>query len=385
MNVLWLAPHPIPDTNNKHPAPWITSLAEKLVNRGLKITVLTVVNNLGQDVCEYDFNSYRLIALNVPSRKVDLMTLFTKRISIVNKYLSGNVDKFDLIHVHGTEHQYASGIDKEIKKRIPVIISIQGLLFQYKRYINDVFTIRRVLWELGAIYEKKEIRNNSNFFCRTHWDKGWVLNQNPKAHVYEAWELMRKEFYDFKLSGPGKNILFSGGSFSIKGLKQALKVFDKLLAEHNIKLHVIGNCSWSYVSEVKEKFHLERISSDNVILHGMVNANQILTLFNDSCCLYHPSLIDNSPNSICEAQLVGLPVLAANTGGVSSLINDGVTGILLDNKNEESDYLKLTKFLSDPGLQQQISVNAKAVATQRHSEKSILDSVINGYNQITKA
>ena len=49
-----------------------------------------------------------------------------------------------------------------------------------------------------------------------------------------------------------------------------------------------------------------------------------------SCTAYvHPSYIDNSPNSVCEAQVLGVPVVATDVGGVPSIVENGKTGWLV--------------------------------------------------------
>ena len=53
---------------------------------------------------------------------------------------------------------------------------------------------------------------------------------------------------------------------------------------------------------------------------GFKNEQELKNLISTSDLFIHPSYIDNSPNSICEAQILGLPVIACNVGGISSII-----------------------------------------------------------------
>jgi len=382
MKVLWLAPHPVPDIPNGHPAPWITSLAKRLSVKGVAITIISTSKILDQQERTYDLGSYKLIVLKAPSTSVDVLTLFTRRIGIVKKYLDNMPEKFDVVHVHGTEYQFGSSLPAKLKKSTPVVISIQGLIFQYKKYINDLFTNMRLIWEISAYYEKREIKRNTNFLCRTHWDKGSVLELNPQAKIYEVWELMREDFYETEITAFGDDILFSGGSYSIKGLEHCLKVFNKLLAGNKTRLHVIGNCSREYVNEVKHRHQLDQLNDSNVILHGMVGAKEILNIYKQCFCLYHPSVIDNSPNSICEAQLAGIPVIAANVGGVSSLIENGVTGILLNSNKPDEDFSTLSKYISNKASLKPIAKNAREVALKRHNPDSIINNILDVYANI---
>jgi len=63
---------------------------------------------------------------------------------------------------------------------------------------------------------------------------------------------------------------------------------------------------------------------------GSLEVNEMVEAMKISRFMVHPSYIDNSPNSICEAQILGLPVVATNVGGVESLIENGKTGLLID-------------------------------------------------------
>ena len=71
-----------------------------------------------------------------------------------------------------------------------------------------------------------------------------------------------------------------------------------------------------------------------VELRGAVDMLGVLTPTNIAAELMtaslfvHPSHIDNSPNALCEALLMGVPSVASNVGGVPSLVENGHTGLL---------------------------------------------------------
>ena len=43
----------------------------------------------------------------------------------------------------------------------------------------------------------------------------------------------------------------------------------------------------------------------------------------------HTAYIENSPNSICEAQIIGMPIISTMVGGIATLVRNGIDGDLL--------------------------------------------------------
>ena len=79
---------------------------------------------------------------------------------------------------------------------------------------------------------------------------------------------------------------------------------------------------------IKKKYRKEINLIDIEFLGKLSPADLVMQLCNSNFYI-HPSYIENSPNSICEAMALGMPIIATNVGGVSPLIEDRVEGILV--------------------------------------------------------
>lgn len=55
----------------------------------------------------------------------------------------------------------------------------------------------------------------------------------------------------------------------------------------------------------------------------------------------HTSIIDGMPNVVLEAASYGLVTLAGNTGGVGDFVKTGITGFLVEDAENEDQYIKL--------------------------------------------
>jgi glycosyltransferase involved in cell wall biosynthesis len=79
------------------------------------------------------------------------------------------------------------------------------------------------------------------------------------------------------------------------------------------------------------------------------------------------SEFDPFPTVLLEAAQVGLPVLAANVGGVSEIVAEGETGLLFDPDDPRSAAVKLARLMAESKLLDQMSQRAISKANQEFS------------------
>ncbi|HEV9035871.1 MAG TPA: glycosyltransferase family 4 protein [Puia sp.] len=383
LKILWLAPHPI--RPGEHPAPWLVTLATELARAGHRLTVLTPSPRTTQVQRIATDQGYELIIVPFKGGIRHLLSGFRTQISSMSAFLRQGASTFDVIHVHGTEMQLATSV-MEAQTGTPYIISIQGILSLYKDKLPQKFSKRYLYWSLASRYEKQEVRYSPNFFCRTDWDQHFVRHFQPRASITTCWEMLRPDFFQYRHSFTGKGILFMGGDNPLKALTLCLKVFGHLIVRQpDLRLHIVGSVNAAAYRRLVHNIDARPLSTDNVVFHGALDAQGICRLYTECFCLYHPSLIDNSPNSVCEAQVAGLPVIATRVGGVPSLIDDGRTGLLIRKNDEAGHVATLERLYRDSGLQRWISRNSREVARQRHDTATILETTLNTYRTLAAA
>jgi glycosyltransferase involved in cell wall biosynthesis len=99
----------------------------------------------------------------------------------------------------------------------------------------------------------------------------------------------------------------------------------------------------------------------------------------ESTLLIVPSLSENSPNVIGEAQLMGLPVVGSSVGGIPELIEDSVTGFLTPLEPKLMAH-NLRRAITSPILSV-ISARARSAAQVRYDTLSIARAHINVYEK----
>ena len=379
MKILWLAPIPFIDDSSSHPAPWVITLAKALVESGIDLTILNYNLKIEKKIVKKEFDGIHLIYIKTPRTKKDILTLYKTRIKIVKNYLHSIISNYDLLHIHGSEHQYEV---MALDLKIPMVISIQGIIFEYIKILPILSNLKiYVGWKISSIYEKKYLPYYKYFSCRTHWDTNCIKSINPKAKIYTIWEMIREDFFKDYFSNEKKNILFVGGKNPIKGLAELLQAYNSSLQDKGLKLIILGNCDINDINEMINKYNYFNIDINNIECRGMENANGMIEAYKESFCMVHPTYIDNSPNSVCEAQLSGLPVIATDVGGVASLISDKETGLLIGRESKDIE-LAVDKLLNNDELRKHISVKSRQIARERHDPELIVQQTLDMYNDI---
>lgn len=379
MKVLWLAP--VAYFNNKskaHPAPWISTLASSLIRNNVDLTILNYSHLCTERIEKQNVDGIDYIFLKSFHPKLDILSIFYFRIDRLKQFINQNEEQFDLIHVHGNEHQYELALTNSTK---PNVLSIQGIVSECLKYYQPK-GFQRISWEMTALFESKGYKTIKNYSCRTHWDKGIISGKNVNANIFHIWEMIRKPFFEYDHQTTGDNIFFLGGSQKLKGIDIALKAFgifkkkvprSKLIVGGNVnKNHILKHIADAGISIDIEK---------DIVLFGFMDADQIIANYRSCFCMLHPSLIDNSPNSVCEAQVSGLPVLATKVGGVASLIQHRETGIFIDiDPIEIAD--SLYELYNSDELSSKISIDSREMARKRHDPKIILKETLKMYNTL---
>ena len=382
MNLLWLAavPHPL-KSGGGHPVPWVTSLANKLVEKGdAKITILSYNPYVDQDE-EVVHQGIKYIFIKVPEDKRDVLWAFSGRIKRVQNYLKDVGNQYDLMHIHGAEQQYHV-IGANVK--IPKVLSAQGFTREYYKHLPKRPEYRHLAWLVAGYYEKRFMPTVKHFICRTHWDKSVVRTMQPKAVIHHNWELLRPEFYTAiqpSTDSEPNAVLFVGGDNYIKGISEALQTVDLLRKTIPIRLIVTGSGSKQSLLKLVEKLSLHNIKPEDIEHRGMLTAAQLWDTYHEAFCLLHPSYIDNSPNSVCEAQLAGLPVVASDVGGVSSLVKSYETG-LLTSLNVADIAKAVEQLWQNTSLRITLARQAREISLERFDQKQIVGITESIYQEV---
>ena len=309
------------------------------------------------------------------------------------------VERFhpDIIHVFGLEDVF--GLVAQYT-HIPVIIHVQGIIqpiynallppfVSWRSWIYSDLRPNKIKmryeerrnWRHSCQREKEIFGCVCHFFGRTEWDRMMTELLSPGSKYYHIDEILREEFYpEPERIIPEKPIIVSTLSDStIKGIDTVLKT-ALILRENGLKQFkwlVYGASSVRFA----EKSTGISPSSVGVELCGTVNARTLRESLTKCTVFVHPSYIDNSPNSVCEAQMCACPVIASNVGGKSSLVRHGIDGYLVPS-NAPYETAFYIKRLLDASLNTSMGIEARRAALERHSPERITKSLLEAYHSL---
>jgi len=112
-----------------------------------------------------------------------------------------------------------------------------------------------------------------------------------------------------------------------KGIEFLLEAFKSISAKHtSIRLRIAGDGS---VRSALETMAQELGIFSHVDFLGQLPEKQITEELRNSDLFVLPSLAEGLPVSLMEAMATGVPVVATNIGGISELIESGLSGLLV--------------------------------------------------------
>ena len=342
--------------------------------------------------------------------KLDFFGKFKKLFSpsmeeeIALPYIKKAIDDFspDIIHIFGSDNFMGVICGKT---EVPCIIHIQGFLPAYEnakcppgfctkdflpsfilhpiahyrqRYFDKVFSYR-------AKREINILAHCNYIMGRTEWDHIISSIFAPRSEYWYCSEILRSVFYANKGKwhphDRSKIVIVSVLSTPVyKGHDLILKTarFITKYLKCDFEWHTYGGgftCKFEQKLCVKDK-------DVNVFQHGVVSADELVDILLTADIYVHPSYIDNSPNSVGEAQILGVPSIAVNAGGVSCLFPSTLNRWLVPANDPMVLAYRILELSKDTSLAANVSIMSSEVATQRHSPEKVVAATLKCYNSI---
>jgi glycosyltransferase involved in cell wall biosynthesis len=319
--------------------------------------------------------------------------------------------KPDIIHIHGSENTFHN---IENKTDTPIVLSIQGnisvlnykyLAGFYGRFINTFrnrLSIKSII--LGrrtynddykklkamAQLEQRNLPNIRHIIGRTDWDYRITRVLAPHSRYYVGNEVLRDAFYCNEWHMPQNRdkiiIHTTNGDNYYKGFETlcyALNLLNELGLD--VEWRVAGVAQSSAINKVAKKFLRTNYPKKGLSLLGSINEEKLIESLL-TCHMYvMPSHIENSPNNLCEAMILGMPCIATHAGGTASIMKNNEEGLIIQDGDPWAMAGAIIELFNNPDRALAMGCAARKTALRRHDKETIVNDLCDTYQQILKS
>lgn len=340
----------------------------------------------------------------------------------IEKRFAEIIEKFkpDLIHIEGTEFLHAKVVlEISEKLHIPTVTSMQGILngqYNYQcgqlqiddlifsKTLTNIFAglllhFRKTKWYKKRLAHEKAVIENSKYILgRTTWDRAHSYSLNPNAKYYSCNRNLRQPFYNEKwnIKNIERHSIYVGNSYyALKGFHFVVEALPQLIKEYpDIKIYVAGHKPFaendrrvffkkgygSYLKKLIDDLDV----GDHIEFTGPLKAQSVAERLSKVHTYVLCSTVENSPNTLGEAMLVGTPCVAAYVGGVSDMAEDGKDALFYRNDDPSLLAWNIKKIFDNDALAFELSRNAQKKASDTHNSRKNAEKLISVYKEILK-
>ncbi|WP_294707350.1 glycosyltransferase family 4 protein [uncultured Fusobacterium sp.] len=344
--------------------------------------------------------------------------------SFTNKNSGDRIEKVllelkpDIIHIWGTEYSHTLTTIKIAEKNgylNKCILYIQGMVSLCGKHYTEglpnsvvnMYTFRDFIRFSNISRTKKTfIKNGVNeieaikkvkyVIGRTDWDRAAVEMYNPNVKYYFCNETLRESFYkkEWDINNIKRHSIFvSQCNYPIKGFHYVLEAMPEII-KHYPNAHIyttgINLLNLSFKERLKMtsyQFYLRKLIyklniQKNITFLGILSEEEMASRYLKSNVFVSASTIENSPNSLGEAMLVGCPVVASDVGGVKNMLVHNIEGYIYQSTAPYMLAYYVKEIFRNDELAKRFSKNAKKHAMITHNRVENVAKLLKVYQDM---
>ena len=191
------------------------------------------------------------------------------------------------------------------------------------------------------------------------------------------------------------SIYVGNGYYALKGAHFVIEALPQLIREYpDVKVYIAGTPA--YREKDRRPFYkkgyglyLEKLINDlgvkdRVVFTGSLKAAEVAERLSKVNAYVLCSAVENSPNTLGEAMMIGTPCVSAYVGGVSDMATDGVEALFYRSDDPALLAWALKRIFDDDALALSLSEAAKKRAAVTHDPARNADALLRVYERIIK-
>jgi glycosyltransferase involved in cell wall biosynthesis len=267
-------------------------------------------------------------------------------------------ERIDHLHAHFASHPATAAW---------VVHRLTGIPFSFTAHANDLF--------VAPVLLDRKVADASFAIAISEYNRHVMLERCPSARVevvHCGVDVERYAWHDLGGRAPDR-VVCVASLFAKKGHADLIDALA-LLAERRpgVVLELVGDGPERdrIVRRARERGVERRVS-----LLGARSSEQVRATLAEARAFALPSVrlpsgrMEGIPVALMEAMATGVPVVATRLSGIPELVEDGVTGVLVEPHDPEGLAAALERLLADDELAVELALNARRLVERSFSLK----------------
>jgi glycosyltransferase involved in cell wall biosynthesis len=362
---------------------YIYNVSKGLLKKGYKITILCSTKK-GEDKEE------TIDGIRVIRQKPDFIFSNTpiklSLLSDITKLIKEN--DFDLINAHMPVPYYAdvAAIASKLSRK-PFIATTHADNVKGTFLMNAITNIYNYIFYLTTLSLSKEIITPSPYYYEhskfLKYFKRKLELVPPGVDIKKYSPRKSSEIYEkYNIPKNAKVILFAGqmGKFHVhKGVDYLIKAFKLVLDKTPAYLVLVGG--GDMIGEYKQACKKLGIQ-DRVFFSGFISERELIEHYRFSSVVVLPSTIQEGFGMVLiEGNACGKPVVGTDVGGISYVVKDGQTGLLVPPKDHKALAHAMLRIITDKSLANRMGKNGQMMVKDNFTWDKAVDRTFMVYKR----
>ncbi len=180
-------------------------------------------------------------------------------------------------------------------------------------------------------------------------------------------------------------VFFAGRLEERKGIHYLIDAIPLVLRKNpNVRFLVLGADTNTGPGKTSVLAALKRRLAENgaesaVQFISHVPLDQMPAHYRSADICIVPSLYENAPYTVLEAQATGKPVIGTSAGGSKEYISDGITGYVVPPRNAEAIAEKINILVEDSSLRQKMGLASREISLAKFDRTIIVNQAVRTY------
>lgn len=259
----------------------------------------------------------------------------------------------------------------------PAVVSVHGIISEELAHASGWG--ERLRGRVHALSQKRTVARADHLIQPTTYPQH-RLGASTNARWHDTGNAISDRFFSVERHPRPDTVLYVGAVMRRKRLVDLVEALALLARQGTaLQLRVAGpEVETSYATEVRHVIAAHGLE-ERVSLLGLLDQAQLEGELAGCTTLVLPSGQETSPMVIAEAMAAGVPVIATDVGGVTSLLTDGVTGLVIPPGEPKLLAEAIERLIEVPDLGLRLATAARTEADHRFRSVEVAARILDVY------